>query len=86
MPAPEVQEERVESRPRRERHGPEDRFRILLVADPAREQDEELVAGQAQAGSQRTRSSRVRWTEIVDVDAVVQTDLASRAPLRRYLE
>ena len=85
MPAAEVQKDRVEPSATGERDGAQDRFRILLVADPAREHDEELVGRQVQAPPQARTLVRVSRTKLIDVHAVVQPDLAPRAPLGRDL-
>ena len=47
----EVQKHRVEPSAAGERDRPQDCFRILLVADSAREHDEELVGGNSGAGA-----------------------------------
>ena len=57
IPTAEIQKGRVEASGTREGDCAQNRFRILLVADPAREHDEELVGGQLQAQATRARSS-----------------------------
>src|SRR5262245_48547596 len=82
MPAAQIQQERIEPSIAGERDGPHDRFRILLVADSAREHDEEFVAGQIKAPAHARAFVDVNRTELCDVNAVIQTRVMARAPLR----